>query len=74
MISDQKQFPPGSVSAGFLFHFRLLLSDECRELLNFAETDGNNSYNYLEPIAKADEIWDRMEESLNVDDKPTDSD
>ena len=50
--------------------------DYCKygSVCRFDETDGNNSYNYLEPIAKADEIWDRMEESLNVDDKPTDSD
>ena len=50
--------------------------DYCKygSVCRFDETDGNNSYNYLEPIAKADEIWDKMEESLNVDDKPTDSD
>lgn len=40
----------------------------------FDETDENNSYNYLESISKSDEIWKKMEESINVDTKPTSGD
>ena len=42
-------------------------SSVCR----FDPTDGLNTYNYLEGISKADEIFKRMEETVNVDEKST---
>lgn len=40
----------------------------------FDPTDKNNTYNYLESVSKADEIFEQMEEQVNVDKKSTDSD
>ena len=44
-------------------------SSVCR----FDPTDKTNSYNYLESVSKADDIFKRMEEQVNVDQKSTDS-
>lgn len=38
----------------------------------FEPTDRKNSYNHLEPITNAEDIWKRMEAELNVDEKPAD--
>ncbi len=43
--------------------------DYCKYLsvCRFDTTAENNTYNYLEPLDKAEDIWQRMEAKLNVD-------